>query len=71
MKIISNKKYQAFWDVIIKQQKMIDDRDKKIKELEKRASRAERDLQDLQNFCMNFAADQSKKSLDFPNSYEL
>lgn len=36
MKIISNKKYQAFRNVIIKQQKMIDDRDKKIKELEDR-----------------------------------
>lgn len=61
MKIISNKKYQAFWDVIIKQQKIIDDRDKKIKELEDRISYIKRKTQ-LSSMYGQI------NSIDFPNS---
>ena len=56
MKIISNKVWK--------------EHDQLIKKLMKENHQLKRDLADLQNFCMNFAADQSKKSLDFPNSYK-
>ena len=40
----------------------------KIKKLQKENRQLKRDLTDLQNFCINFAADQNAKSIDFPNS---
>jgi hypothetical protein len=63
MKILSNKVWEAILDIAR-------ENDRKILELEAENKRLKRDLADLQNFCMNFAADQSKKSLDFPNSYK-
>ena len=63
MRILTNKQYDAICDIVM-------DLKKENEQLKKEKARAERDLRDLQRFCMNFAADQSKKSIDFPNSYK-
>ena len=52
MKILSDNQYKILTD--------------KIKKLRWENKRLQRDLEDLQRFCMNFAADH--KELDFPNS---
>ena len=63
MRILTNKQYDAICEIVM-------DQKKEIEQLRKEKARAERDLKDLQRFCMNFASDQSKRSLDFPNSYK-
>ena len=55
MKIISNK----VWN----------EHNQLIKKLLKENKQLKRDLTDLQSFCINFAADQKAKDIDFPNSY--
>lgn len=65
MKILSNKVWEAILDIAR-------ENDRKILSLEAENKRLKRDLKDLQNFCMNFAADNTKfgnaYNLDFPKS---
>ena len=65
MKILSNKVWEAILDIAR-------ENDRKILSLEAENKRLKRDLLDLQNFCMNFAADHPKfgnaYKVDFPNS---
>lgn len=57
--LISRKRYELICEIVV-------DQDKKIKRLEEEKRRLKRDLNDLQNFCMNYAADHT--DIDFPNS---
>lgn len=69
MKILSNKQYKLF----LAQQGKIEQLQKENDKLRKKNKILSRDLRDLQNFCINFAADQKAKAIDFPNSinYQL
>lgn len=65
MKILTNEQYKLF----LAQQGRIEQLQKDNEKLMKENKMLSRDLRDLQNFCINFAADQKAKSIDFPNSY--
>lgn len=75
MKILSNKQYEAIIYIcreadqeIVALKGQVDDLLKQNNKLRKENERLSRDLRDLQNFCINFAADQKAKAIDFPNS---
>lgn len=69
MKILSNKQYEAIIDICREADQEIEQLKKENDKLEHENYRLSRDLRDLQNFCINFAADQKAKAIDFPNSY--
>lgn len=62
IRILTQIQYDAICDIVTDLQKENED-------LKLENNRLARDLKDLQNFCMNFAADQKSKAIDFPNSY--
>lgn len=63
IRIITQNQYDAICDIVT-------DLQKENEKLRKENKRLSIDLRDLQNFCMNFAADQKAKAIDFPNSYK-
>lgn len=69
IRIITQKQYEAIIDIVREAAKEIEQLQKENEDLKKANKILSRDLRDLQNFCINFAADQKAKAIDFPNSY--
>lgn len=68
IRIITQKQYEAIIDITREAAQKIEQLQKENDKLRKENKILSRDLRDLQNFCINFAADQKAKSIDFPNS---
>lgn len=73
IRIITQTQYDAIIDIVREAAQDIEQLQKENEQLRKENKRLSIDLRDLQNFCINFAADQKAKAIDFPNStnYQL
>lgn len=74
MKILTNKEYKKLVSDLNKAIKLLKEGTEIVKNLQAENSQLKKDLKDLQNFCINYAADNSKFNnafnLEFPNTKE-